>query len=142
MGKGGEADEIDAGGNGGNAIACGPVIDRREPILPDWHLHCRAILHVKISRKSVLSSFFIGTPCLIFNFRLPLPITHSRAIEMHCQSPSHVFHRPGGITNLRREREREAEYTQLSDCKFNEKQLQTGPQGHFITNPLQLFPYR
>ena len=27
LGKGGEADEVDAGGNGGNAITCGPVID-------------------------------------------------------------------------------------------------------------------
>ena len=29
LGNGGEADEVNAGGNGGSAIACGPVIDRR-----------------------------------------------------------------------------------------------------------------
>ena len=29
LGKGGEADEVNAGGNGGSAIACGPVIDRQ-----------------------------------------------------------------------------------------------------------------
>lgn len=119
LGKGGEADEVDAGGNGGNAITCGPVIDwqicqsysisssRFLPLLPWGKLIDTFRSDISWLPQKLLWSLMAHLPSwripLLSSFSFSIFRLNARIVAIfHIQACQPHYHHPSGIINLDR----------------------------------------